>query len=148
MKRCAVLLLTLIGLTGCNASYTLRGVVVQSDYADARFVESAQSIDEPGLSGASIQLYRDPSRPSRARVASGRSGSDGSFSFPVDAFGAGWMEEQWEIEVVRAGFETFRMMISLPPARAERRLVLSLRPGVSIPPKPAEDLWGDYERFK
>jgi hypothetical protein len=144
----SVLLCSML-LAGCAGGYALQGKVVEGDFAGVFFVDGDdEQLDEPGLGGARIEIYRDPDRPNRSLAATGRSDSRGEIDMTLDAFGAGWMDEQWLIEVIKPGFETVQQMVHLPSAGKKRRMLIMLSPGVSIQPEPREDLWEEYERYR
>ena len=148
----SILLTALVGLllTGCQSGYTLTGRAVESSYGDAGFVsrDNQLIVDAPGIPGARVRVYRNPDRGDRELVASGRSDLDGSINLPVSAFGAGWMQEQWEIEVFCNGFETVTSRVTFPRSSGSRWLLVTMRKGRAIEPLPADPAWEQYEQFK
>jgi hypothetical protein len=143
----AALAASLVG--GCGGPYVLSGRAVEGGFAMAEFVEAGdEQLSGPGVAQASIKVYRDPTNPNRALIARGRSDSSGDFSMELDAFGAGWMEEHWLIEVVKPGYETIEQFVTLPPNERGRRLLVLMRPGTSIPPRDPNELWDEYERYR
>jgi hypothetical protein len=152
MKRLVCFLLTIVSmcfLAGCGGPYVIQGKAVEGAYSTLQFVTADdEQLAEAGVPFANISVYRDATRPNERLVTTGRSDGEGMIRIPVNEFGAGWMIEQWRIEVVRAGYETTQAVLTLPPAGEDRRLLIVLGPGVSVPPRKAEDLWEEYERFK
>jgi len=140
------------GLVGCGTlgSYALEGKVVPGGMGMIGFVdEDDEQLRESGVGQATINVYRDGGKPNQRLVATGRSDRTGWVEISLDAFGAGWMEERWLIEVTRVGYETSGALVELPGKREGKRLLVVLMPGVSLPAEGRrEDLWGEYERFK
>ena len=155
VHRGVLLLIGFLGsllLLGCGDAYVVRGKVVEADMSSMWFVESAdQEFDEPGVSNATISVYRDGGRPNQRLIATGRSDGAGEFAIPLeggDGFGAGWMIERWLIQVTRPGYQTAEALIELPEKRADKRLLVLMAPGYSPPSRETESLWDEYERFK
>ena len=114
-----ILLLPALGPMGCSESNKLQGRVVDAGYPGARFVPQA-SIQTAGSSitgvpGARIELVRDPRSLGRQVVARATSDHEGRFSMDVDAFGAGWMKEEWLFRCTHPGFPMVELFDSLPP---------------------------------
>ena len=152
MRHHALLLMILAWtflLTGCGGGYVITGRVVEGGFGSAQFVKADDAeLVEPGLPHASISVYRDANRPNQRLITKGRTNEHGMIEIPINEFGAGWMQETWLIEVVKHGYETVQTVIELPSSGKDMRLLVVLAPGVSVPPKKAEDLWEEYERFK
>lgn len=115
--------------SGCG--YSIQGRVITGSYSSMGFVGS----DDPGLAktgvdAVRITLERDPTKPNRAMIAEIVSGPDGRFSLPVDAFGAGWMDEEWLIRASRPGYEAVESILRLPSGK--QRLLIRLSPGNSV----------------
>lgn len=83
------------------------------------------------IQGARIELIRDHSTGNRERVATATSASDGTFVLTVEAFGAGWMEEQWLMRASRTGFQNVEMVTNLPASPGGRLLLVTLAKGRS-----------------
>jgi hypothetical protein len=152
LRRMFLVLWTVAGLCmlgGCGDPYVLRGKAISGGYGSVLFVgpDDAQ-LAELGLAAVSISVYRDANRPNQSLFATGRSDGVGEINIPLKGFGVGWMEEQWLIEVMKPGYETLQSVVTLPPAKHDRRILIMLVPGLSVPPKQAEDLWGEYERYR
>jgi hypothetical protein len=152
-RRLAVLLILVsgLGLTACGGNYALRGKVVAGGYGNVIFLEPGDAnFEAEGLAGARVSVYRDPHKPNRARVARGRSGPGGEIDLPIGAFGAGFLEEEWLIEVIRPGFSTLETLVTLPAAGDDRLALIMLMPGASTAPgtETSEDLWEQVERYR
>ena len=152
MKRILLVLWTVAGLCmlgGCGEPYVLRGKAISGGYGSLLFVgPDDEQLGQPGLAAASISIYRDANRPNQSLFATGRSDGLGEISIPLKGFGVGWMEEQWLVEVTKPGYETLQSVVTLPPAKQDRRILITLTAGISMPPKRAEDLWEEYERYR
>jgi len=144
MVGCAVL------LSGCGG-YQINGIVVRGDFGEATFTESgaiSRDTREP-IAGAEIRLHRDAGRPNQQLVASGRSDESGRIHLRVDQFGAGWMTEQWLIQVIRRGYETVERVVTLPASSRRQDLIVTMREGISQSPGGSRaDPLADYERFR
>jgi len=131
---------------GC-AAYTFEGRVVRGEVSYATIVsaDDPQLSEGQGLSGVRVRVVTDPDRLNREEVGSGVSGPDGSFSFELDAFGAGFLEYDVGVDATRAGYagveEFFRM-----PKRGERVLIV-LAPGKDTR-RPRENLMDQYQQFR
>jgi hypothetical protein len=118
-------------LPGC--AYKLEGKVVEG--LNGAQVTDMQNADAQrgGVPGASIELIRDPQRPTRQRVAQANADKNGRFVLTVDSFGAGWMQERWEIRVRRNGYESIQQDIDLPSSPDGRLVLVGLTRGRSTP---------------
>lgn len=124
------LLATLVA-AGCGGP-ALEGKVVLGSMSGAELVAPGDpALNQPGLAGASIVVIRDPGRPNSETVAQGASRADGTFRIPVEAFGAGWMSEEWQIVASKPGDATSEYRGSLP--RSGERLIFMLVPGTYDP---------------
>lgn len=121
----------MLGGAGCGGPM-LEGKVVLGSVAGAEFVaEGDPALNQPGLAGASIVVIRDPGRPNSETVARTSSRADGTFRISVDAFGAGWMSEEWQIVASKPGDATSEYRGPLP--RTGDRLLFMLMPGTYDP---------------
>jgi len=146
----AILLSVLAVQSGCGG-YRIEGVVQRGDYGDLFFVDRAATERDSAetISGAEIRLHRDAGRPNQRLVATGRSDDNGRVVLALEQFGAGWMEEQWLIQVMRRGYETIERVVTLPPASRKQRLMILLREGRSEAPGSGRpDPMEDFERFR
>lgn len=146
----AAALLALVLLGGCGGKYAVRGKVVEGSFAMVQFVDpDHELLASPGVAYADISILRDPTKPNQRVVASGRSNGQGQFDIPISEFGAGWMVEQWLVQVVKPGYETAETMTTLPGSRSGKRLLIVLAPGLSLPPtQRRQDLWEEAERYR
>lgn len=133
-------------LTGCS-SYQFAGRVIQGDVSYATIVPAndPQLTAAGGMSGVRVRVVTDPDKLNRKEVGSGVSSPDGSFSFDLDAFGAGMLEYDIAVDAVKPGFsgveEAFRM-----PRKGERVLIV-LAPG-SDTRRRRENLTDEYNTFR
>jgi hypothetical protein len=127
-RSCALFIaaLALLLNTGCSSSKELKGRVISSDYSSAEFtnVENGDPalLSGSGVPGARIEIIRDPSKLSREMIASGTSGADGVFRIPVDAFGAGWMDETWLFRCTHPQYPMVELFGDMPPLDSDRVL--------------------------
>lgn len=134
---------------GCSG-YAIRGRVISGELSHAAFT----SPDDPvlasgdGVDDAVILLYRDPDRLNRALVAQATVSADGSFVLPVDSFGAGWMEEAWEIVARAPGRQPAQTIVALPGSPKNAALLVVLASGRDRPDPSNPDLLEEYERYK
>lgn len=142
-------LLALLAAGGCGG-YRLEGKVVEVGWSDVSLVDpnDAALASPKVIPGAAVRLIRDPDTPRRALVAQTRSRGDGSVELEVSAFGAGWMEETWLVEVEREGYETVEVTLRLPASGKSKRLLISMRRGRSVPSARPADPMADLERFR
>jgi hypothetical protein len=116
---------------GCGGP-VLEGKVVLGSMSGAELVaEGDPALKQPGLAGASIVVIRDPGRPNAETVARSASRADGTFRIPVEAFGAGWMSEEWQVIASKPGDATseYRGPLPLPGDR----MLFMLVPGTFDP---------------
>lgn len=141
--------LMFMALAGCG-SYRIRGVVMQGEYGLVQFVEPDNPVFSWGqrVSGASVEIFRDHDHLNRSLAARARSLPDGSFELPLGSFGAGWMEETWEIRGSAPGYHRTAEIMSLPGNPKGRLLLIVLQPGVDTPDPRDESPMRDFERFR
>ncbi len=133
--------------TGCS-SYVIRGTVIHGVYSDMSFVEPDDPrLKETPVSGVRVSVERDPDKLSRSLAGTDLSDTNGRFAVHVDAFGAGWMDEQWLIHAFKPGYSTASAMHELRPRHKEMRLLVTMTPGASSNPI-QDDLIEQYERYK
>lgn len=121
-----VFLASALCLAGC--AHRVEGRVVAGDASFVTVVSADDPrLSAPGIGGVRISFTRDPLRLNRELVASGVSGPEGEISIPIDAVGAGWLEEQWLVQAVRSDRGAAEGLLSLP--RGDRRLLIMLAPG-------------------
>ncbi len=143
----AVAIMLILG--GCGSGYMLQGRAVEGGYGTAMFVSADDDqLNTTPVAFAEVSLYRDAGRLNQALVAKGRSNGRGEISIAVEEFGAGWMEEQWLIQVVKSGYEMVESIVVLPRAKDEKRLLIVLSPGRSLTPPGSEDLWKEVDKYR
>ena len=136
-RSLALLLLAMIfpGF-GCTNSNQLRGRVVDAGFTQARFVsETSPDVDRnsrSGISGAKIELVRDPRSLGREVVARATSDHEGRFSMDIDAFGAGWMNEEWLFRCTHPGFPMVELFDSLPSLDSPVVLLIDMGVGSGL----------------
>ncbi|MBL9121795.1 MAG: hypothetical protein JNL80_17960 [Phycisphaerae bacterium] len=124
-------------LAGCSNG-TIKGRVLRGDSSFIQWVNSSSSAGggEP-IGGAAISVTRDPLSPGREVVGNGVSQADGSFSIKLDAFGAGWTDEDWLIVAERRGAGRAEYIGRLQGGQS---LLILLAPGTDRGPG-TNDLW-------
>ena len=142
--RLACLLLTAAAVTsGCSSQpYTLEGRTVESNSIGARFVDQEERdpslIPGIGVPGTRIEVIRDPRTLNRKLVATGMADSYGVFAITIDAFGAGWMREEWLFRCTHPRRQVVEFFGALPGKDADRVLVFDMgrpgAPGSGVPP--------------
>lgn len=125
----AVLHLLLLG--GCGSDRDmLHGRVLAAYQSGARFVDAAQLDDGmirgEAIPGARVELVRDPRSLRREVVAKATSDHNGDFSMKVDAFGAGWMSEEWLVRCVHPGYPMVELFESLPMLDGSKVLLIDM----------------------
>lgn len=114
-------------IVGCG-SYELRGRAIEGPSSGVHVVDRDDPrLEAPGLSGAAVSLTLDPDRLSAERVGEVATDVDGDFAIAVDAFGAGMLEYQAQVDGQLAGHEPAIGRFDLP-GRGKRVLVV-LAPG-------------------
>ncbi len=100
----ATLAVSLPTLVGCGGG-ALTGRVLGGESSLIQWVSDTRSAAGGGepVAGAAISVVRDPLSPGRQPAGNAVSGADGSFTLKLDAFGAGWTDEDWLIVVERRG---------------------------------------------
>ncbi len=133
-------------LAGCT--YALPGKVI--DGFGSVTVGQSQDLDaqKGGVQGAVVELIRDPDSMNRARVGQATSDKDGRFTLEVDSFGAGWMEEKWQLRVRRSGYENIESEVQLPGSPGGKLLIISLQRGRSAPFREPEGTRGLMDEAK
>lgn len=147
--RSVFIILIACVLTGCGG-YALQGRVVKGRLPMATLVEpddEALALGDP-VAGAEVSLWRDPGRLNREQVASARAGADGWFTLPVEAFGAGWMEEEWEVRAASGGYQRTEQFITLPMSGGGSRLLIIMTEGPSYPDPRDQDLMDEVDRYR
>lgn len=123
--------LTLLLLGGCGSDRDmLHGRVLSAYQSGARFVDAAQLEDGmirgEAIPGARVELVRDPRSLRREVVANATTDHNGDFSMKVDAFGAGWMSEEWLVRCVHPGYPMVELFESLPILDGSKVLLIDM----------------------
>lgn len=127
----------ILGMVACAAAagcaYRLEGKVVEGfgSVTVGRAADPDASLR--GVPGATVELVRDAGSMRRSVAARATSGADGRFVLEVDGFGAGWMEERWQLRARRSGFENVESEVDLPGSPSGRLMVVSMHRGRSRP---------------
>lgn len=129
----AVALAAALALAATGCTYRLEGKVVEGFGSVAVGRGSDPDASRPGVPGATVELVRDAGTSRRAVAARASSGPDGRFTLEVEGFGAGWMEERWQLRARRAGFENVESELLLPGSPAGRMAIVSMHRGRSRP---------------
>ncbi len=133
-------------LVGCD-SYVIRGKVVQGSISTMNFVSNNNTeLNNSGIAGAKITIYRDPDRLSMKVAGTAVSDEQGRFVIKLDSFGAGWMLEQWEIVAQKQGFANLIQQHSLTVDNGKQTLLVTITPGYSQPIS-KDALWKQYEEL-
>ena len=134
-------------MTGCG--YTLKGKVVRGDISSIELVhEIDQRFKGPGLSNAEVLVRRDPNSMNPTLAGSDRTDASGSFSISIKEFGAGWMDEQWQVRGGLPNHANAEALMKLPAKGSKWKLLITLAPGTSTPLSGPADYMQDYEQFK
>jgi hypothetical protein len=143
--------LPVIGLAaaaGCS-TYTIKGTVVSGDKNHMTFVAVEDPrLREPPLNNVRLTVQRDPDKLSRKLVGTDLSDAYGRFTIPIDEFGTGWMDEKWLIRATKDGFETTSAKYELTADRKKMKLLVIMRPGLSVIPQEDEDLMEEFDRHR
>ena len=136
---------TAAGLCGCSP-YIVQGKVIEGDVSYIAVVDASDArLQGRGLSGASVEIWTDPEKLNRRRVATNVSDSDGSFSLPFGETGAGVLDYEVSVLARREGYSGAEIITPLPSS--SKRLLIMMKPGASRLPKETETLMEQYRRF-
>ncbi len=124
------LLVAAFFVSGCS-SYRLQGRVIEGARPSVELVskDDPRLSQEIGVPEADLKLTLDPDRLSREVVGWGSSGSDGTFSLGVDAFGSGVLMHEVEIDARRDGFLDTQGAFMLPGKASSRRVLVTVVAG-------------------
>lgn len=117
-------------LTGCG--YQLQGRVVQGGFGTISLVDPTdQRLLVQGVPGVRVQLVRDPNRMRREVIAEASTDADGVFTLETRSFGAGLLDERFEMVATRPGFGTAQSTMELPMDPSKRRVLVEIQRGGS-----------------
>ncbi len=123
----ASLLFSWLVAAGCGA-HRVRGRVVEGDFDFITVVSGSDSrLAAPGIGSTRITFTRDPGRLNATQAGSGVSDPEGSFDIEIDAFGAGWMSEEWLVRAVRSRFGFAEGSVRLPKPHSDEQLLITIR---------------------
>lgn len=151
LLRVASLMVLLCGLLiGCSSGQGLSGRVVNGQSPGGRLVKTADNdpLSIPGrrVSGATIELIRDPKSLNRRVISRTQSSSDGTFVLDVDAFGAGWMVEEWLFRCTHPRNKTIEFFGKMPSNLSNFLLIFDMTSGISAPG--IDDMDAERERMR
>lgn len=148
----ALLMLTLM-LVGCE-SYALRGRVIPGTHSQVLVVDSDDPRlagdgttpgTRPGVNGATVSFMLDPEKAGHKYLGSTSSDVDGTFSFPVDEIGAGFLEYGLQVTARANNCAPAVDVMRMPPSG--KRLLILLAPGHDTLPKESTDPMDDINRY-
>ena len=150
MRHITILVLGLaVWLAAGCSNYTLRGRAVQGDISGVWIVDDSDPrLADPGLAGVNISIKRDPQSLGGRVISTASSDGQGDIAISFEEFGAGWMDEQWEIRAARTGYQSAVNLLELPWKRGDKRILVVLTQGYQPAQPQEESLIEQYERFK
>jgi len=124
-----MMLVTALLAGGCaTEGYVMRGKVVHGPRSTVEVVtKDDPRLAGPGVAGASLRLTLDPLSLGRKPLGSSTSYTDGTFSIPVDEFGAGTLEYEVGVLVRAQGYNTAEDIFMLPGSN--RRILVTMARG-------------------
>ena len=146
-----VVLVVVAGLLmpGCGSGYVIQGKAIRGEYSSVTFVHPDDSrLQDPGMAGVRVFLFRDPSSLGRELVATASSDARGNFILPINTFGAGWLIEQWLVHTYRPETQSVESILTLPKQGTNLKMLITLGRGVAVMPRMSDELMQQYEKFK
>lgn len=154
-----------VASTGCGG-YTLRGRVIQGTTPSVEIVhqmdarlrspagggpvsspnQTALMPEGAGVGNVEVTLYRDPNTPNQRLADRIRSSGEGNFTLHLGGFGAGWMEEKWQVVSMNTGYANTVNTLKLPVNPDKFRLLITIAPGTATPPE--QDVMEQFDQFK
>lgn len=136
-------------LTACGP-HRMYGRVVEGDSSYITVVDEDDHRFESdqGMSGVLLKLQIDPGRINRRVIAEETCADDGTFSLPVDEFGAGILELECGLLARRRGFKSAEGVFPLPGKN--KRILIVMAPGRDPPGAYEEEPTAkeQFERFR
>ena len=86
-------------------------------------------LDDSAVPGVTIEVVRDPMSLGRKTVARATSGGSGAVQVSIGEFGAGFLDEQWEVRVVKNDAEFASNSFKLPFDPESKRILVVIRRG-------------------
>ncbi len=141
-----------LGSAGCK-DYSIQGRVLETGSDTVSMVPQDSLLLEDGtpVSGARVLLFRDPDSLNRTEVATTVADRAGRFTLKVGAFGTGWMDERWLIQVRRGGYTGAEDMVEMPLDPEKWRVLATLSRGTPrkmADPVRGADVLDNVEQFK
>ena len=125
----SMLVASSLTLVGCGG-YVLEGRAVRGEYSSAELVDPDDPrLDVAGMPGVALELIRDPDSLGRRVATRTKSKGDGVIRLSISDFGAGFLDEEWDIRVLKDGSEYAIARIRLPFDSASQKLLVTIRPG-------------------
>jgi hypothetical protein len=122
--------LTASALTATGCGYQLQGRATSDGFGSVILVHPQDArLGGAGVPGVRVQLVRDPDRMRREVVAETVSDAKGDFTLKTSSFGAGWMDERWEIVATRSGYASAQSRLELPLDTSAVRVLVELERG-------------------
>ena len=126
----AVLLMLCVTLLGGCGGYVLKGRAVVGAYNTIELVDKDDPrLADRGTPGVRVEAIRDPQSLGRKIVAAANSGGDGTIRLAIDDFGAGFLEEEWELKAAMGGASYTSNVFELPFDSDSVRLLVVVKPG-------------------
>lgn len=124
-----LLLMSCFAMVGCGG-YVLEGRAVSGEYSSVEIVDPDDPrLNASGIPGVNLELIRDPDSLGRKVVARTSSKGNGNINLSVGDFGAGFLDEQWDIRVLKNGSEYAMSRVRLPFGSGSKMLLVTIRPG-------------------
>ena len=99
-----------------------------------------------GVGNIEVSIYRDPQNLNRRLADRDRSSGDGYFTLHLKDFGAGWMEEHWQVISSGSGYGNATQTLKLPSNSGKWRMLITVAPGTPTPTEP--EVMQQIEQFK
>ena len=132
---CLSLCVTLFAATGCSP-YSLDGKVIAGPSPMVMVVSGSDPrLDQPGISGASVDAMIDPDKLSREHGGSTVTDGSGAFSMPIDQTGAGFLIYDVRVVAQATGYKPTEKTMRLPGDSKQLLIVLTPGKGRYLPPK-------------
>ncbi|MHC4246523.1 MAG: hypothetical protein GWP75_11340 [Planctomycetia bacterium] len=126
----AVLLSICVTLLGGCGGYVLKGRAVVGAYNTIELVDKDDPrLADRGTPGVRVEAIRDPQSLGRKIVATANSGGDGTIRLAISDFGAGFLEEEWELKAAMGGASYTANVFELPFDSDSVRLLVVVKPG-------------------
>lgn len=117
-------LLVLTGNSGCT--YELTGKVIRGDRSKVHHVDADDPrLEYPGLAHAELELLLDPSSMTITRLAKLTTDERGTFSVPVDKFGAGLLEYELGVSCHLPGYDDLWEATDMPRRGTQLLIVMA-----------------------